>query len=629
MTAPAVALAPATARSSVTPRLLPFCVSILYALVVAAAVLHHEPWADEAQAWLLARDASLSDLWLKLMHYEGSPGLWQTLLHGLVRIGLPYSAYNFLTALLGLAAAWMLIRYAPLPLPVRLLLPFTYYFCYQYSVIARSYALLAPLLFGTALVFRKAVQRPFLFITLLTLIAGISVHGVVISVAIWLAAYAPLVPGWRRLTSSERRQIAIAGTIYAVVLIGFVLCAWPAKDVAFAEHRGLANLRYMPDVVKFTLAGAFTGEWITSLAVLAISLPFLWRGGGWLVFVPVTAILLVFGTLVYAQVWHFGIFLLVWLFAIWISAQRTKITGLTMLALGVVIACQCYWSAEAIYYDWGHHYSGSAEAAQYFRQAGLPAHGLYAIGYSCTAIQPYFAANIYSNFNNGRPAAYWDWSKRNLVNDPSALFSSRRREAVVVGYKNIVEKSRWAKLLTLLGYEQTRHFDGATFWQTGIFESESFDLYRMAPADKIPVAASRISTGDASQAVQLLTGFYGVEGHAWRWAAKQFSVVLKPPPDAERQGARLDLNLYLPPIQLQMLGPIMLRSEVGGCALPSRTFSSTGSYTYSAAVPSECLQLPLVSVNFYLDKAVTTLKADARELGAVVNSVGLEPRANP
>lgn len=629
MSAPAVALAPATARPRLAARLLPFCVSIVYALVVAAAVLHHEPWADEAQAWLLARDASLADLWLKLMHYEGSPGLWQTLLHGLVRIGLPYSAYNFVTALLGLAAACMLIRWAPLAVPVRLLLPFTYYFCYQYSVVARSYALLAPLLFATALIFRKALQKPFLFTALLSLIAGISVHGVVISVAIWLAAYAPIVPRWRGLTNLERRQMVTAGTIYAIVLIIFMLCAWPAKDVAFAEHRGLGNLRYMPDVVKATLAGAFTGEWITSVAVLGISLPFLWRGGGWLVFVPVTAILLVFETLVYAQVWHFGIFFLMWLFAIWISAQRTKITGLTMLALGVVIACQCYWSAQAIYYDWGHAYSGSAEAAQYFRQARLPAQGLYAIGYPCTAIQPYFAANLYSDFNHGRPAAYWDWSKRNVADDPSALFSSRRRELVVVGYKNDIEKSRWGKLLTLLGYEQARHFEGATFWQTGIFESESFDLYRRGPANNVPLAASSISTGDPSQAVQLLNGFYGVEGGGWRWAAKQFSVVLKPPPEAQRQGARLDLKLYLPPMQLQTLGPITLRSEVDGCALSARTFSSAGAYTYSAAVGAECLQLPLVSVNFYLDKAVTTLKTDSRELGAVINSVGLEPSANP
>jgi branched-subunit amino acid transport protein len=627
MSATAVALAPARVRPKQAVRLLPLCSAIVYTLVIVAAVLHHEPWADEAQAWLLARDASLGDLWLRLMHYEGSPGLWQTLLHGLVAIGLPYRAYNFVSALFGLAAVWMLIRYAPLPLPARVLLPFTYYFCYQYSVIARSYALFAPLLFATALLFRKAAQKPFLFTMLLCLIAGISVHGVVISGGIWLIAYVPYLFRWRDVPGHQQRRLLAAGLFYGLVVLVFILCAWPAKDVAFAEHRGLANLRYMPDVVKATLAGAFTGEWITSLAVLGLSFPFLWRGRGWRFFVPVTATLLIFGTLVYAQVWHFGILFLVWLFAIWISAQQTKITKATVIALGVVIACQCYWTAHAIYYDWGNAYSGSAQAAAYLRQAGTLPGSLYAIGYPCTAIQPYFATNLYSDFHHGGSAAYWDWSQRNTADDPSALFSSPRRDQVLVGYKNTPEKSRWAKLLRLLGYEQTRHFEGNTFWQTGIFESESFDLYRRGTGESPIEAASFINAADPDHAVQLLAGFYGVEMKAWRWTAKKFSVALKPPPGSQHEGATLNLSLYVPPIQIQMLGPVTLSPNLDGYALPTRTFSAPGSYTYSAVVPASQLRSALVTVNFTWDKAVTTLKTDARELGAVVNSVGFFPPA--
>ncbi len=91
-----------------------------YALLVALTILRHEPWADEAQSWLLGRDASLPQLWGHLLHYEGTPGLWQTLVHALIRLGLPYSAYNFVSASLGLAAVYLLLRYAPLPLFIRI-----------------------------------------------------------------------------------------------------------------------------------------------------------------------------------------------------------------------------------------------------------------------------------------------------------------------------------------------------------------------------------------------------------------------------------------------------------------------------------------------------------------------------
>jgi hypothetical protein len=596
---------------------------------VSATILHHEPWADEAQAWLLARDASLWDIWVRLMHYEGSPGIWQTLLHALVAMGLPYSAYNFISGALGFAAIWMLIQYAPLPLAIRLLLPFTYFLCYQYAVVARSYALLAPLMFATALIFRQAAQKPFLFSALLCLIAGVSVHGVVISACIGLVAYYPIILRWRGYTRSERNRMLAAGAIYGVVLILFVLCAWPAKDVAFAEHRGLSNFHFLPDVIKGTLAAAFTGEWMTSVAVIVLSLPFLWRGGGWLFFVPATTILCVFGTLVYAQVWHFGIFFLAWLFAIWVSTFRAPITKPVIFALAAVIACQCYWAAQATYYDWTQRYSGSLDAAHYLRGAGIPPGDLYAIGYSSTAIQPYFSANLFSDFNQGGHAAYWDWSKRNTADDPSSLISSRRRDFVLVGYKTKNEQSRWSSLLSLLGYERTQLFEGNTFWQAAIFESESFDLYRKAPGQNEPHAVSAINISDPADSIQLLSGFYDVEMNAWRWAAKKFSVVLKPPAGAESNGARLVLKLYLPPSQTQLLGAITLRADVDGHPLDARTFSAPGAYTYSAAIPPADLQSQLVTANFYLDKAVTNLKTDPRELGTVVNAVGFEPQPNP
>jgi len=631
MTSAAVKLSPAPARadSKVAPRLLSFCAAAVYILLVGATILHHEPWADEAQAWLLARDASLWDIWIRLMHYEGSPGIWQTLLHALVRMGLPYSAYNFIPGALGFAAVWMLIRYAPLPLAVRLLLPFTYYLFYQYAVVARSYALLAPLMFATALVFRQAAQKPFLFSALLCLIAGVSVHGVVISACIWLVAYYPVLLRWRGYTRSEHSRMLAAGAIYGVVLILFVLCAWPAKDVAFAEHRGLSNLHFLWDVTKGTLAAAFTGDWMASVAVIALSMPFLWRGGGWLFFVAVTVILCVFGTLVYAQVWHFGIFFLAWLFAIWISTFRARITKPVIVALAAVIACQCYWTVQATYYDWTQRYSGSLEAAQYLRRTGIPPGGLYAIGYSSTAIQPYFSANLYSDFNQGGRAAYWDWSKRNTADDPTSLFTSRRRDLVLVGYKIKSEQSRWASLLSLLGYDRAEQFAGNTFWQAGIFESESFDLYRKGSGSSARHTVSAINIADPDDSIQLLSGFYAVEMHAWRWAAKKFSVVLKPPAGAERNGARLVLKLYLPPSQTQLLGAITLRADVDGHPLDARTFSEPGAYTYAAAIPPADLQSQLVTANFYLDKAVTNLKTDPRELGTVVNAIGFEPLPNP
>ena len=581
----------------------------VYAILAALSLSRHEPWADEAQSWLLARDAGLAQLWSQLLHYEGTPGLWQTLLHGLIRLGLPYPAYGIVSAGLGLAAVYLVLRYAPLPLYIRLLLPFTYYLCYQYTVIARSYSLIAPLLFAIAAIYPLAKSKPALTTVLLVLLAGVSVHGFLISACIWVTLYG------RDVLSS--RKLLVAGLAYWMLLVILVVSAWPAQDVAFAEHRGLGNLHLLPDVVKAGLAVAFAGQWVISLVLIALSAPLLWRGGGWLFFLLATVAFCLFSTIVYAQLWHFGIWFLAWVFAIWISAYKTRITTPALLALVFALAFQCYWTANAIRYDWGHPYSGSLAAARFLHQSGIPAGGLYAIGYPSTAIQPYFPANIYSNFHSG---AYWDWSKQNSADDPQALFASERRELVLVGYKNRSEKQHWADLLALLGYGITRHFDGATFWQTHVFEDESYDLYRKTSE---PSAASVVNMAAPAQAAQLLSGFYGIEGQRSRWTAQNFSVLLKAPAGSDSSGAELELKLYIPPAQIQKLGALTLSAEVHGGALPARTFSQSNEYTYSAHVPAQALPSGFVVVNFRLDKSVAGLNGDARELGVVVTEVGL------
>jgi len=576
-----------------------------YVLVMALMVPRHEPWADEAQSWLLSRDASLLQLWGRLLHYEGTPGLWQTLLHALIRLGLPYSALGFVSALLGLAAVVLLLRCAPLPLFIRILLPFTYYLCYQYAIIARSYALIAPLLFGIAAIYPHAARKPVWTTVLLCLLAGVSVHGFLISLCIWVTLY-----------GRGRRMFSIAGAAYLFVLILLAISAWPAKDVAFAQHRTLSNLHFFPQVAKAGLGGAFTGEWITSLLLIALSAPFLWRGGGWLFFLLTTAAMLLFSTIVYAQLWHFGILFLAWLFAIWISAYKTRVTAPALAALIAAIGIQYYWTASAFRYDWSHAYSGSVAAAQYLRQTGLPAGGLYAIGYPTVAVQPYFPSNIYSDYAGG---AYWDWSKRNTSEHPEALFGSNRREQVLVGYKNLLEKQRWASLLALLGYGAVQHFDGGTFWQTKVFELESYDLYRQTSE---PRARSSVNMADPAQAAQLLNGFYGIEGGKSRWTAKNFSVLLRTPPGGNVQ---LYLKLYVPDVQIRNLGPITISANIAGSELPAQTFSQSNEYTYSANVPAEALRPGIVVVNFRLDKSSAGLNGDARELGVVVTEVGLAP----
>ena len=52
-----------------------------YLLVAGLGAMHHEPWLDEAQSWLIAtRAGSLAEVF-RNRTYEGHPPLWHVMLH--------------------------------------------------------------------------------------------------------------------------------------------------------------------------------------------------------------------------------------------------------------------------------------------------------------------------------------------------------------------------------------------------------------------------------------------------------------------------------------------------------------------------------------------------------------------
>ena len=69
-------------------------VLLIYVVLIFIVVLNHEQWADEAQAWLLARDSSLFGLLFKNMRYEGHPPLWHLILMLPSRL-LPVPRYQY------------------------------------------------------------------------------------------------------------------------------------------------------------------------------------------------------------------------------------------------------------------------------------------------------------------------------------------------------------------------------------------------------------------------------------------------------------------------------------------------------------------------------------------------------
>jgi hypothetical protein len=262
---------------------------------------------------------------------------------------------------------------------------------------------------------------------------------------------------------------------FAAVAALLAAAAWPVADGTFVTRLNF-SLEHFVEVSGRAFAAAFTGETFSSLAIVALSIPLLWRGGGLLFFAVASGLLCGVYAIVYSQVWHFGVLFLAWIFALWISSRRlVRKRRLAVGAMAVAIGVQCYWTLCAVRYDWGEAYSGSLEAARELREPGLAGRRIYAIGFACVAIEPYFPRNIFSNWS----AAYWDWSRQNHINGDALRLAETRPDYVIVGYKNEFERRVWTDLVRKSGYQAIRHFKGSSFWHAQVFEPESFDLYRL------------------------------------------------------------------------------------------------------------------------------------------------------
>jgi hypothetical protein len=157
--------------------------TLAYFCVIAVGVLNHEMWRDEWQAWLLARDSSSIAEVLRAMEHEGHPPGWYLLLFVLSRFTRDPLAMQALHVAVATASVYLLARFSPLPWLYRILIAFGYFLVFEYSVIARSYAMAVFALFAFCALFRARRRHAVPLVASLAVLATVSVYGLILSIA--------------------------------------------------------------------------------------------------------------------------------------------------------------------------------------------------------------------------------------------------------------------------------------------------------------------------------------------------------------------------------------------------------------------------------------------------------------
>jgi hypothetical protein len=494
----------------------------VYCAATIAGAIAHEPWWDEAQAWLIARDAPLGDLLLHEVRYEGHPPLWYLILAIPAKLGLPYWWLKVAGFFGGAASAFLLLFGFPrLPVYIRILAPFTLFVAYQYTIVARSYVLILPLLLLIARLYGKRHEHPGRFALLLILLSHVSVHAFAIACGLFGLF---LLEQLRRDGGSARRK-ALLGAAGAFVLnaIALVFLLWPPSDnPSYVHHHSPFEPRRHAQVLTSIVPPLFwpplsdeTPRQMLAMAaaaaggVLILTWWFIRTGAGapaGIAFLGAYAV-----ALRYFSMWHEGIFFFVILFGSVLafqSARRERLRVLdaaAQIVLVLLLLRHAQWGFQSLSYDIRYAATGSADAARFLRDQGLDRRSLYGTGIALVEIQPYFEANILDNYrNDGR--AYWEWSSRNPWPYPQPTRESlqaRRRwleqlqrerpEFIVAGSGALDEGIYAATLARNPDYRLVASFGGAPFWKTRPTWLTTFHVFRRAdtPLASPPRSAPR------------------------------------------------------------------------------------------------------------------------------------------
>ena len=451
-----------------------------YTILLFIVIRYHEPWFDEAQAWLLARDTKWWDLIAHYLRYEGSPGLWHYLLRFLAKNRLPYESMNVLAGLIASGGAALFIFCSPFPAWIRYLFPFSYFMFYQYGVIARSYVLIPLCLFGIAVLYTRAPQRTFSLVLLLAALANVSLHGLLFSGAISIAFALQMTAHWPQLPWPEKRRYLLGAALLLVVAALIVLQLQRPPDLMGFGDLSF-GVKHLIAVTAIKLKNAFTESYYLTIPILAISAWWFYKRKTLVLFLLGTSFLSALAAVAYSNVWHEGLLLIWWAFTMWISwpPGNEQAPKAVALVWAVLLVIQIFWSAQATRYDLRYPYSGSKELAAYLHSHHLEREKIYAYGFKSIAILPYFRHNVFANYDQA--ASFWRWSNRNSMDSTFNSIPQGAPQLVVLSTTlgPLEDMIRCREALGKFGYHLVGRFDGALYWKSAVMEPESYDLYQL------------------------------------------------------------------------------------------------------------------------------------------------------
>ena len=199
-------------------------VMLCYSIITFIILLFHESWRDEAQAWLIARDLNIIDIF-RQMKYEGHPVIWYLILVPFAKLGLPYIFVKIVSWLICNIAVWLILKKAPFNTFIKILFIFSMPMIYLYPSISRSYCLIPLAITLVAIYFGQRHEKPIQYILSILFLANTHVimYGMV-GILLLLFYIEELIQNRKTNSKEQKKKVYIS---LIVIIVGLILTLIP------------------------------------------------------------------------------------------------------------------------------------------------------------------------------------------------------------------------------------------------------------------------------------------------------------------------------------------------------------------------------------------------------------------
>lgn len=413
-------------------------VLLAFPLLVCFFGYFHEPWFDEAQAWQIAKCASIKDIIFYIPHFEGHPPFWHLMLSVFAKNNFPYEAtIKTIACVFSYAGVCLIVLKAPFYRIIRLVLPFSYFLFYQYTIISRPYCLVMLAFCLLAIFYKTKNKHPFLYSFCLILLAIVHPFTFIISSGLALCWFIENIEN-----KTFNKKTAGAYFLLFIFYASLIILLIPDSN-AFAMNMEYKSNIYMRLLYSFIIIPAncfissvFSELYKQSYFVYDFLLGLFIGVIVWYFIYFYTSNKKLFKTFLipyipfaicaskYACLWHVGIIFCFIIFICWITLDiennKTKNKNSELIkkcfALFVVFSLfsNLYWNFKSCILDVFICYAKGKKEAEFIKENHLDKYKIMTDWYKedCTntgingtwlTIAPYFNKNIFYNFNEQNP----------------------------------------------------------------------------------------------------------------------------------------------------------------------------------------------------------------------------------